>query len=187
MISSHLSDKTNTSIPLKIIITVKPFKEGWKSRHHSDRIGNNYCPKARDLKVRAIKRRPDPKVSTLSHKKLNEEYEARPEAPPSRPMSPTEQRRKAPARFLDSTSSDLERMKVLKRKIPTNDLEPLHEKSFQTILEKSNLRGRYEWVEKELRNEIMEEYLDATKQSILDFILLDLGLGYLRGKQKTGL
>ncbi|CAG5104629.1 Oidioi.mRNA.OKI2018_I69.chr1.g1402.t2.cds [Oikopleura dioica] len=124
---------------------LQPFKEGWKSRHHSDRIGNNYCPKARDLKVRAIKHRPDPKVSTLSHKKLNEEYEARPEAPPSRPMSPMEQRRKAPARFLDSTSSDLERMKVLKRKIPTNDLEPLHEKSFQTILEKSNLRGRYEW------------------------------------------
>ena len=64
-------------------------------------------------------------------------------------------------------------MKVLKRKIPTKDLEPLHEESFQTFFRKSNLSGQYEWAEKELREEIMEEYLDATKQSILDFILLD--------------
>ena len=64
---------------------MKPFKEGWKSRHYSDRIGNNYCPKARDLKVRATKRRPDPKVRNLSHQKQNEEYEALPDAPSSRP------------------------------------------------------------------------------------------------------
>lgn len=88
-------------------------------------------------------------------------------------MSPMEQRKVAPSIFVDSSSSDRERMKVLKRKIPTRDLEPLHENSFETFFKKSSLFGHYEWVEKQLREEIMEEYLDATKQSILDFILLD--------------
>ena len=87
---------------------IKPFKESHHGRTQSDRIGNNFSEAAKDLKVLRKSKRKSTEPQ-LSHKRIQKKYEAEKSPPPSRPMSPIQQRNEVPQNFIDPSNQDCER------------------------------------------------------------------------------
>ena len=97
----------------------KPFKESHHGRSQSDRIGNNFSEAAKDLKVlRKLKRKGcEPQIS---HKKIEAQYAAEEARPPSRPLSPVQQRSEVAPEFVDPSNQDSQRFGINQLQIHDN-------------------------------------------------------------------
>ena len=150
---------------------MQPFKESRFGRNESDRIGNNFSFAARDLKV--LKKARKQNERHLSHRKIKMEYKDALPEPNSRPMSPVEQRTAVPPSFIDPSESDLIRYDHFAQSIDSSELEPLDTTSFDSIWSVSPLAQTYTDTQMELETEIQDDYLKATKCSIVDYILME--------------